>query len=327
MNNQKAKNHHFVPRCYLKNFTSDGKLLVLDIRKITSGVKHFVKTLSPKSICTLEDYYTIYPNDLNSQFKLEDHDKLFVETEVLGSLEYKYGKSLYCDLTSKTEIPLSDAIDLSDFIIQLKLRNPYWLEQQMKKKDEMIDSAMKAIYRDKLQSHSLFEHIPDEIKKLVADYVAKDNKSNPNFGKMMQLFSLIQRASETPQNNNKIRQAIIDCEWKLFIAPKNGPKFITSDNPGFATSSDNLNYNTKFTNGFIFFLPVSPDYCLVISDTTLDKSFTNNDLTKYIQRVNIDAKMVININNKAIQMVNKLLIASDDWYLSQIAEKNKPTYQ
>lgn len=324
---QKPKNHHFVPRCYLKNFTSDGKVSVLDIRKITGGIQHFVKTLSPKSICTLEDYYTIHPNDLNPQFKLESHDKLFVESEVLGSLEDKYGKSLYCNLISQAEISLSDAIDLSDFIIQVKLRNPYWLEHQMKKKDEMIDSAMEAIYNDKLQTNPRYENIPNEIKKLVADYVAQDNKSNPNFNKMMQLFSLIQRASETPNKNNKVRQAIIDCEWKLFIAPKNGPKFITSDNPGFATAEDNLNYNTKFTDGFVFFFPVSPDYCLTISDATSDNSFTNNDLTKSIQRVNVDAHIVIYINDKAIQLVNKLLIASDNWYLAQIADRNKPTTQ
>lgn len=321
---QKPKNHHFVPKCYFKNFTIDGKISVLDIRKVTQGIPHFVKSLSPKSICTLEDYYTIQPDDLNGQFKLDTHNDLFVESEVLGSLEDKYGKKLYQNLISQREISAGDAIDLSDFIIQLKLRNPYWLEQQVKKKDEMIDSAMETIYNNKFQPIPRYEHIPGEIKKLVAEYVAQDNKNNPNFSKMMQLFSLIQRASDVPDKNNSIRQAMIDCEWKLFIAPENGPKFITSDNPGFATAEDDLSYNTKFKDGFVFFFPVSPDYCLVISDAILDNSFTNNDLNKSVQWVNIDTSMVIWINNKAIQMVNKLLIASNDWYLSQIADRNRP---
>lgn len=327
MNIQKAKNHHFVPKCYLKNFTSDGKVSVLDIRKITGGIRHFVKAVSPKSICTLEDYYTIFPNELNPQFKLDSNNELFVESEVLGSLEDKYGKRLFHNLTTQPMISMDDAVDLSDFIIQLKLRNPYWLERQIKKKDEMIDSAMETIVNDKFQQNPRYEHIPNNIKKLVADYVKEDNKKNPNFSKMMQLFSLIQRASDEPEKNNKVRKAIVDCDWKLFIAPKKGPKFITSDNPGFATAEDNSNYNTKFKDGFVFFFPLSPNYCLAISDATLDNSFTNNDLTKSIQRVNANGNMVIFINDKAIQMVNKLLIASDDWYLSQIADRNKPITQ
>ena len=321
---QKPKNHHFVPRCYLKNFSIDGKVSVLDVRKVTKGIPHFVKSMSPKAICTLEDYYTIQPDNLNGQFKLDSYNDLFVESEVLGSLEDKYGKKLHQNLISLQEISLADAVDLSDFIIQLKLRNPYWLEQQGKKKDEMIDSAMEAIYNDKFEPNPRYEHIPDEIKRLVADYVAQDNKNSPNFSKMMQLFSLIQRASHVPNRDNILRRAIVDCEWKLFIAPKDGPKFITSDNPGFATASDNLNYNTKFKDGFVFFFPVSPDHCLVISDATFDNSFTDNETSKSIQWVNVDQNMVIIINNKAIQMVNKLLIASNDWYLSQIADRNRP---
>jgi hypothetical protein len=217
---------------------------------------------------------------------------------------------------------MQNAVDLSDFIVQLKLRNPYWLEEQQRKKNEVIDVAMENIYNEELQANPRFNHIPEAIKKAVAHHVKMDAKKNSKFSKMMQLFSLIQRASEVPETNKEIRQAIIDAEWKLFIAPTRGPKFITSDNPGFATANDHLSYNTKFKDDFVFFLPVSPDYCLAISDVISDNSFTKSESIKSIPRVNINSLMVLYINDKAIQRVNRILIAADDWYLSQIADRN-----
>ncbi|MES2873290.1 MAG: hypothetical protein V4708_06175 [Bacteroidota bacterium] len=41
-------------------------------------------------------------------------------------------------------------------------------------------------------------------------------------------------------------------------------------------------------------------------------------------KVYIEVNGVIEINNRSLQCVNKLLIASDDWYLSQIAVINNP---
>lgn len=321
---QQAKKHHFVPRCYLKNFVRDGKVCVLNVRKVTTGINHYVKAVSPKAICFLEDFYKIKPNDLNLQFKLDAHDELFVESKILKNLEDRYAKTLFDNLINCDYLSLREASDMSDFIIQIKLRNPYWLSESMKTKDKTIDSAMKSLYDEKFHADERFAHLPMEIKRSVADYVKQQNKSNPDFTKMMQLYALIQRASDISESNSRVKKAIIDCEWKIFIAPDQGPKFITSDNPGFATAKDNLNYNTKFTDGFVFFFPLSPDYCLIIGDAALDHSLSRGHTVKKIQKIEVEAAIVIMINDKAIQRVNELLIASDDWYLSQIAARNRP---
>lgn len=325
---QRSQNHHYVPKCYLKNFSADGKVSVLDVRKVINGIPHYVKALSPKAICTFEDYYKIpatASDSSNIYFQLNSLDELFVESTVLHNLEDKYGKILYPSLISKTEITMQEAIDISDFIIQLKLRNPYWFEQQQKKKDDMIDKAINNIYQDNFVLNPRFANIPTSIKEIVADHVKQGAINNPNFSKMMQLFSLINRASSNEKRNQEIRQSIIDCEWKLLTAPKNGLKFITSDNPGFAIGNDNLIYNTKFTEGFLFYFPVSPKHCLAISDANLDLSFSKGQTEKSIKHLNIDDKMVLHINDRAIQKINKLLIASDDWYLNQIRDLNTPS--
>ncbi|HQS04242.1 MAG TPA: hypothetical protein PLT16_01230, partial [Daejeonella sp.] len=110
-----------------------------------------------------------------------------------------------------------------------------------KYKEAWIDSAMNSIYREKFMTNPRFAHIPENIQKLICEYVRDDNKNDVTFSKKMQLFGLIQRYSENPERNS-----------------------------------------------------------------------------------NIEAKGVIEINNRSLQCVNKLLIASDDWYLSQIAVINNP---
>lgn len=61
---------------------------------------------------------------------------------------------------------LQDAIDLTDFIIQLKLRNPYWMKETLeKKKNSLIDSAMDSLDLEKFTDNPRFQHIPKELKK------------------------------------------------------------------------------------------------------------------------------------------------------------------
>lgn len=325
-NQQKTKKHHFVPECYLKNFIKNSTLFTLDIRKVQKGFNTKVKPSQPGMICYLEDYYKINEDDPNnSQFQLTGYDELFVETDLLYSYELRYNKLLHAIIFHK-ELSRSQAIEFSDFIVQIKLRNPFWLENTIEKnKDQWIDSSMDKIIGKYLGSDSIFPNIPSNIKKLVLEHVRKDNKDDSRFGKKMQLFGLIQRYSGGPERNLKLRKAILNGSWTLLKAPEEGPYFITSDNPGFSTTDeDDLTYNSRFENGFYFHFPLSHSYCLVISDHASDQALDSDSSTKFVAEVQINSVGVIEINNRVIQIINKLLIGSDDWYLSQIAVINKP---
>lgn len=41
--------------------------------------------------------------------------------------------------------------------------------------------------------------------------------------------------------------------------------------------------------------------------------------------MNVSSKGVIEVNDRSIQRINKLLIASNDWYLREIVKLNKPS--
>lgn len=322
---QKAKDHHYVPQCYLKPFTINKQLFALDVRKVQKGYKELPIRRSTAQTCYFKDYYTIGEEMGEPQFRLNAYEALYIEVKVLSRLENLYG-DIHGKLISNRAISLNDAINLSDFIIQLKLRNPYWLKETLeKKKDSFIDSAMDIIVTDKLDSNAQFKHMPMQLKAAVAEWIRAENKQNPKFSKQMQLFSLIQRNNHEETRNEKFRLALVDCKWMVYEAPENGPYFVTSDNPGYSLkANDGLTYNTNFTNPFMFFFPLSPTRCLVISSHEKDFSYTQKTKQKVFKSGTISGDLVISINNTTMQCINSLLIAADSWYLSQIAEINKP---
>jgi hypothetical protein len=322
---QPPKKHHFVPQCYLKNFTQQNQIYALDVRKVQKGYKELPIQKHTAQICYFNNYYTIDAELGNSQFRLESYDALYIEVQVFSRLENRYGK-LFEKITADVVLTLQDAIDLADFFIQLKLRNPYWLKETLeKKKDSFIDSAMDGLETDKFYNNPKFQHMPLELKQAVADWVRSENKTNIKFSKQMQLFSLIQRNLNQESRNEKFRLALIDCKWMIYEAPESGPFFITSDNPGYSLKgNDGLTYNTNFIDPFMFFFPISFKYCLVIDSEQKDFAYSYKNQYKHYKSGEISADLVISINNSSMQCMNNLLIAVDDWYLSQIATINNP---
>lgn len=323
---QEPKKHHYVPQCYLKNFTYENELYVLDVRKVQKGYKEKPMPKHTAKICYFNNYYTIESEMGSTQFRLEAYDALYIETQVLSKLENRYGK-IFEKLSTNIIISLQDAIDLTDFIIQLKLRNPYWMHETLeKKKNNFIDSAMDSLEADKFAKSARFQHMPLELKQAVADWIRNENKANPKFSKQMQLFSLVQRSLDQENRNEKFRVAVIDCKWMIYEAPENGPFFITSDNPGYSLKgNDGLTYNTNFSDPYMFFFPISFRYCLVIASEQKDFAYSNKEPHKKYKSGVIPSDLVITINNSSMQCMNSLLMAVDTWYLSQIALINKPS--
>lgn len=324
-NLQKSKKHHYVPQCYLKNFTQMSQLYVLDIRKVQKGYKELPIAKHTGMICYFNDYYTIEPNDGNDQFRLNDYDSLFIESKVLSQLENRYGK-IFEKLSKGISLSSLEAINLIDFIIQLKLRNPYWMKETLeKRKESFIDAAMDNLQAEKYINNPRFQHIPTQLKQAVADWVRRENKANPKFSKQMQLYSLIERDRDSENRNEGFRLALIDCNWVIYEAPKNGPYFITSDNPGYSLKeNDEKIYNTNFSDHFMFFFPLSFNYCLVISSHEKDYAYSKQSPSKQYSSYVVSTDQVIAINNRSLQLINNLLIAVDKSYLSQVAYVNKP---
>lgn len=318
----KPRKHHFVPRCYLSGFTENGHLYAVNITNVKKGYQRQLLKNTPTQICYELDYYTV-SDDLYSELgKGTNFDSFFIEEKVLTSYESKFPKILKALLEDR-QLILKDAVWLSDFIIQLKLRNPYWLKNTINKNlSDWLDKASSAVKED-LEKEERYQRIPSEIKNFLIKKILEDSK-NEKFAKRMQLTSLLKRFFEDPTENTKTRNAIVNCEWSLFESPPLGPFFITSDNPGFSYGNDNLVYDTRFTNGFAYHLPLTSKFCLLICDNLKDNSLYKGEHIKTIKSGPIPAQMVIEINNRSIQNVNKFIVGADEIYLTKVLNANLP---
>ncbi len=317
----KPKKHHFVPECYLRKFIHKNELSVLDISKVKKGYKEYIRKKKPAQVCYEHEYYSISDTLRTDAFGLNNFEELFIESILLRKIEERYN-TLFSKITRDTSIALKDAIDWSDFIIQMKIRNPYYQKNIKRNQDKWVEDSMRDIYKQ-LPQEGRYLNVPEEIKKAMNDSIVDKYKADIDFSKKIQLSTIINRDSDNPLTNERFRQALINCQWYLLIAEKE-PYFITSDNPGFSvTDQDNLIYNTRFINHFSFYFPLSPNYCLLINDHNLDNSYKEQHMNKPIIKTTVSPSLIIWVNNKTIQLINKLLIASSDWYLSKVLEANQ----
>ncbi|OKS88098.1 DUF4238 domain-containing protein [Mucilaginibacter polytrichastri] len=320
----KPKRHHYVPRCYLNNFLSKDHLYILDIRKVQEGLKERPKESHPNKICIDENFYSIKSEHRGTNFQLDQYDELFVESTVLHELENRYTQ-IFMALTRSEPLKMADAIYLCDFIIQMKIRNPFWLTEVISKnKDKWIDDSIAQIIKEKGNDNPHFKRLPEEFRQFVIESVRADQKGNKTFAKQMQLFGLIQRSGFDNERNEKYRNAIINCKWQLLKTPLGGPLLITSDNPGFAKSLIGLIHNSYFKDDSAFYFPLSPHYCLLINGFEKDNAYTIKVAEKRIDLGMLTSEQVIQINDHTIQRINRLLIAQDTWYIKQISDLNNP---
>jgi hypothetical protein len=228
-------------------------------------------------------------------------------------------------LANNEPLKMDDAIYLCDFMIQMKIRNPFWLTEVISKnKDKWIDDSIARIIKEKGDDNPHFKKLPKELREFVIETVRADQKENKTFAKQMQLFGLIQRSGFNNERNEKYRDAIVNCQWQLLEIPPNGPLFITSDNPGFAKNLTGLIYNSYFQEDSAFYFPLSPKYCLLINGFEKDNAYVDKLSEKQIYPVMLTSDQVIQINNHTIQRINRLIIAQDTWYIQQIADLNNP---
>lgn len=312
-NKQKTKDQHVVPETYLRNFVKKDQLYVLDIFKVKSGLNEFPKRKSPGGICYLKDYYTIQDHYHDHYFNLKGRDSHFVEDDVLTILEKKY-PALYHQIISANHLGFNEAVDLSDFITTLKLRNPYWFENVIKKNiRQWAEKILPELVAQKKKEDPRAARLPDWVFEWITNDLLQQQDNDPDYSKQFQLFSLIERYNG---RNERLREKIIDCRWDLYIAPENGPYFITTDNPGAAVGIyDGKNHSIKLDGGFIFYFPLSYRYALIFTDMTKDMAFANKVTIKLINPVPIDGELVNRINDILIQVNNKLLIGATEDYL------------
>ncbi|WP_295123486.1 DUF4238 domain-containing protein [uncultured Chitinophaga sp.] len=313
-----AKRHHYVPKCYLKNFCSGDKLYYLNLENIQrKGFRSFAKKCHPRTICTEDYYYKIPSEDVQmTSFSLNQWDSLFVENEVLQSTEREYGR-LFTLITSGQEISIDDANLFCDFLVQLKMRNPYHAKTYT---IETLENVMEILLTELDHPGAPFANMDKEIKKAVAKQMLDENREDPDLKKKLQLQSLI-HSYENINRRIKFRNALCKLRWHVLRAPENGTRYITSDNPGFVFLNDQTFYNLKLTGEGFLFLPLSSTYCLAIDLTEQEIVDVAKVTSKRILHSSNSSKAVEYVNARSCQLINNVVISSDQALLNKLSEK------
>ncbi|MBB6324554.1 hypothetical protein FHS59_000169 [Algoriphagus iocasae] len=302
----KPKKHHFVPECYLKQFANDSKLYCSNLEILKTYNKLNNPPKEPGQVCYEIDFYTI---NEPLEYDLNNFDDLHVESNVLHSSENRYRKIIN-KLIDLKELCFEDSIFLSDFLIQLKQRNPYFLKNSV---NNFSNNSIKAKTNmlNKLKEDIRFRHLPKALLIYEIEKKMYEMKSNKNIIRSIQLKGIIDKANPHSYSIEKFRKAILDYQFILLDSSDSKFNFITSDNPGFAISSNGNIENTKFKEGFTYFLPITSKYCLKFSDSNLDNFYTKKSKIKYFisEKVQDTEVQIINMNSSIL--VNKIIISDN----------------
>lgn len=295
------KKHHYVPQCYLNSFRSfeNGHLFALNFK---NKGKPKIKEKYPGGICYIPYYYSL---DGDLIFDSIKRPEFYIELKVNQYYENNF-PNLLKNLINQESISIDDAKSISDFLIHLKVRNPYQNILNENSKNIKIKEIANRKYHFMRQT-AIDRGYPLDIFHAIYQNAILRLKNNEKLIKGFQSQSLIQKYENPYENNKKFRDAILSSSWTLLENIHDNEYFITTDNPGVAIDNFGTIHNTKFVNGFKFFLPLSPNHTLEISDSNgIDKPST----TKSIKRKRILPSTVSKINKLSSCVASKYLISN-----------------
>ena len=87
----KPKKHHYVPECYLNEYSEDKDLYCLDLPLLLERGKVSVKSRNPSQVCYLLDFYSLTNVEF---FDLSNYDLYHIEIFSFNKMHARYG----CDL-------------------------------------------------------------------------------------------------------------------------------------------------------------------------------------------------------------------------------------
>ncbi|MBY5951446.1 DUF4238 domain-containing protein [Algoriphagus marincola] len=299
------KKHHYVPECYLNEYSGGQDLYCLDLPLLLERNKVSVKCKNPSQLCYLIDFYSI--NNVNF-FDLMNYNVYHIETISFKKVENNYRK-IITFLLQDFKLNSDQCIQLSDFILQIKIRNPFFLKVSEYNKVKNLDNV-KSDLLIRVLNEERFKNIPKEIVSEMIELFGKRLSESKSFIRDMQLKQLIEKSNPSSKSIVKFRESMLDCKWYLLDSKTCKSSFFTSDNPGISISDNGVLENTKFAQGFRFYFPISSRFCLFFSDHYRDDFYKNGiDGKKSIEILQIEEVQLDYINTLFTPYHNKYLFS------------------
>ena len=279
------KNHHYVPKVYLKEFSNSFKQFFQKIKKHGNIT---IKSIS--QVCYEEYYFKLHKEDNLFLTKFKDHN--YIEKNVFKKQENQYPKLLKkITFPSLSLISISklDASAFLETLITIKRRNPTY-------RKVIIEDFKKMVTSDKFraQAEQGFE-ISRKIDKIDPELFFENyvKESTTNVEKQSDFYLQVFLDQENRTTENTV-QLLMKYRIYVYHAPF-GIEYITSDNPGYTLMQDGRLFSFgAFGMPFTFIFPLTPKCCLLIKYTHQEEDKFN--LNKNIHVVHASKQFVETVN-------------------------------
>lgn len=244
--NKQPKRHHFIPQCYLKQFTASGD----NIFVLPKDERHMFKART-KSLAVRNHYYS---------YKDEFGD---LNADIEKSLSNIEGTSatILDKIIKQENLTPDDKKNFSIFLGIMFSRNPNWrdgVEQGLK---HLIEKVRLAMVNNDKDYEKLTEGMPEFLKAI---YPSKEEMMNHLVNdykihiKPIASLSYIHMGLE-------ISKYLLEMHWRFWIKRGRDLPLFTSDNPCYITnkSIEKTPYGAGIAlAGSILYFPVSPEIIL-----------------------------------------------------------------
>ena len=313
---------HYIPKCYLNEFTgADGKVATIDYNLVKQGTNPRIVFKAPTQIGYEIDYYTLDVDLPRPYQHLRNTKPYIIEQDIFWRYEKVYPAILE-QIRNRRPLIRKQAELFIYALISMKLRNKYLLNSEMQK--NLLKNVIANTRADMLEeSRILFPELTTEEKLATIKVVEEKIIDNENFIKGANLMALLQRETNKEGVIIDIATKLFNCEWKI-VETDFSITFITSDNPGFCLDSSSIPFNTKFAD-CTFIFPLTPTFCLIISDKKRDLEIKNDSLFKLIAYNEVKSDIISKINSHSMIFCNRYLIAGTKQTLESLNIQIKKT--
>lgn len=283
---QDPKKHHYVPECYLRQFTdSDGFFWVKDVKYSKVSKKH------PSGVC-----YEINANKIRKKTSLEWYnisDEYLIEKEA-----FKFQENNYANYAEKISKYKSTINNISNFkyelfletLVTIKRRNP-------KSRLAIIDAFRKSYESDDVYAEFVQEYktvlgiheLPIGAYESIKEFLTKETNDLDRLNDIY-LSAFLNKIDYT--NIRQITEDLYKLDSVILHSPI-GRQFLTTDNPGFSKCGSHIISLGGFGGNFEFYFPISPTACLYL-DSRKRSSIHGSE--KVISHILIDSSYVSQIN-------------------------------
>lgn len=295
------KNHHFIPKVYLKEFANYKKEL-FQLSKSYSKIS--IKSIS--NICYRPNYFKL--SSLDSIYQKEVQDVNHIELNAFKrqeNLHSKLLKKVTRAALNSIEVSRNEAEYFLEILMTFKRRGPIY-------RKELIEGYKSYIQSDKFrklaeQTFPLSREQDDidpeaYFTEFVSDQTTSEDKQSDMYLKIF--------IDEEDTIMKDVAKLLMQFKLFMFHAPL-GYQFITSDNPGFTQLMNNqlLSFGA-YKEPFYFFYPLTPTCCLYIDHLKHDNTHSSIK-TIHIQHITKDSVNLINANTYQTAMEKVFAYNSD----------------